>query len=125
MSSLRLHTREGASGGTTQQGVQTVVAHSQLASARCQIVSQLQSEKQRQSMMSWTMQDDDGDIIHSSQCLRATEATSESVWANRVQCISDGASGGSVYTRLVAAMNPYPSQVAQQRDCRLPFADLG
>lgn len=51
-------------------------------------------------------------------------STSESVWANRVQCISDGASGGSVYTRLVAAMNPYPSQVAQQRDCRLPFVDL-
>lgn len=73
--------------------------------------------------------DDDGDIIaHNARCsLRAIVATSTTVWANRVQCISDGASGGCVYTRLVAAMNPYRSQeVARQHsapifDCRLPI----
>lgn len=74
--------------------------------------------------------DDDDDIIaHNARCsLRAMQ-----VWTNRVQCISDGASGGCVYMRLVAPMIPYRSQeVARQQqhsapivDCRLPITDHG
>lgn len=64
------HSREGARGGAPLQGMQTVVRTPTWLDL-CQIVSQLQSEEQRQSMMSWTDADDDGDIIHSSLIMSA------------------------------------------------------